>query len=69
MEEAYTSNDNRQCIVTKIVRYKCGCEVTLHEWGPWKKASNVCEKHGADIVRITTIKDFFGTLEGGGLIQ
>lgn len=41
--------------VTKIVRYKCGCEVTSHKWGPWKKASNVCEKHGADIVRITTI--------------
>jgi len=54
---AYTAGPQRQRVVTKTVRYKCGCEVNLGGFGK-QDAPMACEKHHEPIEEIVTNEKF-----------
>ena len=55
--KAYIAGPQPQRIVTKTVRYKCGCEVSLGNFRECD-APVSCAKHGDPIEEITTNEKF-----------
>lgn len=55
--KAYIAGPQRQRIVTKTVRYKCGCEVSLGDFRD-TDAPMACVEHGDPIDEIITNEKF-----------
>ena len=45
---------------TKVITYKCGCQIRLHKWGP-SSVPMVCEEHLEPIVEIENVTRLVGS--------
>ena len=56
--KVYKAGPPRRCVKTRVVRYKCGCEVTFGGYDGRKDASMTCDKHHKPIEEIVTREHF-----------
>lgn len=55
--KVYNAGPPRRRVKTKVVRYKCGCEVILGDWQQ-QTTGMTCEKHGEPIEEVVTRESF-----------